>query len=340
MTLLTAFIVGNLDSQLLRGRQRVTHGDQHRWENGQKKQRNGLGQIFPQMRQKSGLPPVMIAARLGIEPGLLQVLESGAVLALPDWPETQRIVRAYARLVGVDASVPLNRIRAQRFAGVPALPPGGPETSQTGSLPFAVNPLPAVPLPAAQVNPAPAGPASGPHPHERRGWIMPATGAAGQPVSGSPPHEPMQRAAYAPPAVPQPAPGSPALSPVNPLQPPARPARPETEAAQRRLALQSAPPAADEDARSRARRRHPAKTALRYITVPMIVLAGLWYTVQNPTTVHAALGQLPEPLPSIARAGMELVLISTAPTKDGLRMMPAGDPGSRKTDRLPMRGER
>ena len=40
------------------------------------------------------------------------------------------------------------------------------------------------------------------------------------------------------------------------------------------------------------------------VTAPMIVVAGLWYTVQNPTTVQAALAQLPEPLPRIAHVGV------------------------------------
>ena len=69
----------------------------------------------------------------------------------------------------------------------------------------------------------------------------------------------------------------------------------------------------------------------------MIVVAGLWYTVQNPTVVHAAMGQLPEPLPRIARAGMDIVLISTAPTRDGLRMISVTDPRDRKSDKLPTR---
>lgn len=113
--------------------------------------------------------------------------------------------------------------------------------------------------------------------------------------------------------------------------------RPEAEAARRRAIAQD--DGALPDLVETAKRRHPARAALKYVTLPMMVVAGLWYTVQNPTSVHAALSQLPEPLPRIAQAGMEIVLVNTAPTKDGLRMLPSGDPRSRKADKLQVRRE-
>ena len=77
--------------------------------------------------------------------------------------------------------------------------------------------------------------------------------------------------------------------------------------------------------------------ALKYVTAPMCLVAGLWYTIQNPTQVHAALSHLPEPLPRIAQAGMDIVLVSTAPTKDGLRMITSRNPRARKADKLQIR---
>lgn len=298
-----------------------------------------LGQWFRQFRQATGLTPVMIAARLGTDPAVLQAFEAGAVLALPDWPETSRIVMAYARMVGVDPHVALNRIRAQRTAGAPTQPhPPAAYAAQPVAIPSAS--LPPAPFhPAHAVNPvhsaAPALPQGRPPGQflppptgDNRGWIQLPPRPPGQAVAPlAPPVLQESGAATSAPHT--------GLSTINPLQPPARPPRPESEAAQRRIALQNQP--AKSEVGPAPQRRHPAKLALKYVTAPMIVLAGLWYTVQNPTTVHAALGHLPDPLPQIARAGMDLVLIGTAPTKDGLRMMTTGDPQSRKSDRLVVR---
>ena len=102
------------------------------------------------------------------------------------------------------------------------------------------------------------------------------------------------------------------LSAINPLQPPPRAARPEVEAAQQRLAAEHQPPST---AKAALRRGHPAKIALKYVTAPMCLVAGLWYTVQHPTKVHAALVDLPEPLPRIVKAGMEIVLIGSGTGK-------------------------
>ena len=85
-----------------------------------------LGQFFQQMRAATGLPPLMIAARLGIDQTVLMALEGGQVLALPDWPETVRFVTAYGRLAGFDPNPVLHRIRAQRMTGGAAVPMPAP----------------------------------------------------------------------------------------------------------------------------------------------------------------------------------------------------------------------
>ncbi len=318
------------------------------------------------MRAAAGLPPLMIAARLAADQQTMAALENGDVLALPETQETTRIVTTYGRMVGIDPTIALHRIAILREES------GGPSTrlnadaqSFAATPPFAGKP----PLQPAQ-SPRPVNPLD----PSTGGWIAPSQHAPGHGTGlahlhprtlpgpanrGAPPPRPQAVPAdwNPPPPVPrlqtqQPQsnnrPSMPAMSAmpaavtslpaVNPLQPPERPARSEPETAGRRAAARasSAPPY---DGVETSRRRHPARTALKYVTVPMMVVAGLWYTVQNPTSVHAALAQLPEPLPRIAQAGMEIVLVNTAPTKDGLRMITASDPRSRKADKLQVRRE-
>jgi transcriptional regulator with XRE-family HTH domain len=70
-------------------------------------------QLFRQMRAATGLSLEHMARRLGTTPRILSLFECGAMLALPEWQETQRIVGNYGRLVGVDVSPLLSRIYAQ-----------------------------------------------------------------------------------------------------------------------------------------------------------------------------------------------------------------------------------
>lgn len=115
------------------------------------------------------------------------------------------------------------------------------------------------------------------------------------------------------------------LSPINPLQPPPR--------AQQQVA---APRAGGRSSTGR-RRSRAAAVSYKLLAAPVVLVPALWYTVQNPTTVHAALDQLPEPIPRIARAGMEIVLIGSSSTKDGMRLITVADPRNRKGDKLPTR---
>lgn len=45
---------------------------------------------------------VAVANRIGIEPGVIEALETGNIAALPPWPQTLRIVTEYARIVHLD----------------------------------------------------------------------------------------------------------------------------------------------------------------------------------------------------------------------------------------------
>lgn len=338
-----------------------------------------LGELFRRMREASGLTLVMIAARLDTSPGVIQTFEAGALLAFPDWHETERIVTAYARMVGLDPGVALQRLRTQRTSGAPVVPaqavarsslvearriaPSQPVASAGMPAPIPSNGRPGVPGRSAMpgrsplVAPAPSLPAPS------QGWIQlppqPATrpiidgqarreavspAASPPPVAGGllrssqPPRADVTahgaRTGSSPHAIAVPEANSAVLSAINPLQPPPRAARPEVEAAQQRLAAEHQPPST---AKAALRRGHPAKIALKYVTAPMCLVAGLWYTVQHPTKVHAALVDLPEPLPRIVKAGMEIVLIGSGTGKDGLSLTVTGDPRSRKSDKLPVR---
>jgi DNA-binding XRE family transcriptional regulator len=92
-------------------------------------------------------------------------------------------------------------------------------------------------------------------------------------------------------------------------------------------------------ARRRARRAiRRARRAFAWVSVPMFVAGAIWYVAYHSSSVHAAIGRLPEPLPHFARAGVDLVLTSIAPVRaDGLRLIDSDDPRSRKTDKLPVK---
>lgn len=312
----------------------------------------------------------MIAARLGADQGTMAALENGDLSALPNDHETTRIVTAYGRMVGIDPTIALHRIAllreeagaamtqstANRQTFVPPAQARGIDTGNaldastggwiapsqrepghgSGLAQMHAHAWPAGAGSVAQQSSAPRGQSNGvmrPQPRTAQAnWLPPAPVQRPQ---TQPPLPYTQQQMTGPPARPAAVTN---LSSVNPLQPPERPARPETDAAGRRVASRAKISPADDGVET-SRRRHPARIALKYVTAPMMVVAGLWYTVQNPTSVHAALAQLPEPLPRIAQAGMEIVLVNTAPTKDGLRMITANDPRSRKADKLQVRRE-
>jgi hypothetical protein len=314
-----------------------------------------LAQFFRQMRAAAALPPLMIAARLGADPAILSALENGDYLSLPPSQETARIVTAYGRMVGIDPNIALHRIQNLREAGgMPAAPMHGHPTtpnlaSQNGHRGASTGGwlVPAQHAPSGQMPTTgrPGGPYNGPP-----NASTPAAPPPAPPALRTRPHHPAglqsrSQSHSQMPAQPsygrEPSHGTPAaavtsLPAINPLQPAERVVNPEGEMYRRRFMTPDQTLPVDDGVETKVR-RHPARVALKYVTLPMIVAAGLWYTVQNPTTVHAALAQLPEPLPRIAQAGMEIVLVNTSATKDGLRMIPAGDPRSRKADKLQVR---
>lgn len=90
-------------------------------------------------------------------------------------------------------------------------------------------------------------------------------------------------------------------------------------------------------AASESRRPHRRRRARRLfaISAPVGVIAGLMYVgMSAPEPVYRAISVLPSPIAGPARAGMDSLLLLSAPRRDGLRWIDVGDPQLRKVDKL------
>lgn len=83
-----------------------------------------IADLFREMREATGLPSDQLAAQLGTPPATLTALERGDIRGLPAWPETNRVVIAYAELLSLDPDPVLRRIMLQ-------LPPDHPRRPRT-----------------------------------------------------------------------------------------------------------------------------------------------------------------------------------------------------------------
>lgn len=72
-----------------------------------------IGGVFRRMRAMTGRSAAEIAQALGTSAPTIELLEAGAVRALPPWPETERLVRAYAGQLGLDARPLVDRLASQ-----------------------------------------------------------------------------------------------------------------------------------------------------------------------------------------------------------------------------------
>ena len=90
-----------------------------------------LARLFSDMRSAAGYTHAQMAARLDTTTGVVLALEAGRLRALPSWPVTQRVVATYGRLLGIDMSPALARIRQQTAAADPTL--ADPEAPHTAS---------------------------------------------------------------------------------------------------------------------------------------------------------------------------------------------------------------
>jgi transcriptional regulator with XRE-family HTH domain len=81
-------------------------------------------------------------------------------------------------------------------------------------------------------------------------------------------------------------------------------------------------------------RRRGVRT-LFALTLPAALLAGVVYAAQTvPQYVYPAIAMLPDRVEVPVRAGLEYMLLLTAPSRDGLRWIEVGDPRVRKADKL------
>jgi DNA-binding XRE family transcriptional regulator len=100
-------------------------------------------------------------------------------------------------------------------------------------------------------------------------------------------------------------------------------------AALRKEAGKSRPPA-------RGRRRARTMFAL---SAPLVLAAGAFYVAQAaPAPIYRAIALLPEAVSGAARAGMDNLVLYSAPRRDGLKWIDVGDPQLRKVDKLQTSG--
>jgi hypothetical protein len=119
--------------------------------------------------------------------------------------------------------------------------------------------------------------------------------------------------------------GEPQAPPVRDPRPPAPPP----------ALLRKDQARSDPDASPSWRRRGRRARRLFAVGTPLALLAAGVYLVQAaPVPVYRAIAQLPAPLDGVARAGLDQLLLISAPRRDGLRWIDVGDPKLRKVDKL------
>ena len=62
-----------------------------------------IARLFCELRRAARLEPAMLESHLQTSGAILGALERGAINRFPPWPELERITRAYAALIGLDA---------------------------------------------------------------------------------------------------------------------------------------------------------------------------------------------------------------------------------------------
>lgn len=92
-----------------------------------------IADLFREMREATGLLQDGIAATLETGATTIDALERGDIRALPSWPETNRVVVAYAGMLGLDPDPVLRRIMLQ----LPPEHPRRPKTEQGGAPSYA-----------------------------------------------------------------------------------------------------------------------------------------------------------------------------------------------------------
>lgn len=121
---------------------------------------------------------------------------------------------------------------------------------------------------------------------------------------------------------------APAAMPRPPLSPPA---------AVRTTAVAAPAPATGKArATDRSARvvRHARRAGYVAAVCGVFMVATLWSAHSRPAFLTAAVDLLPQPMAQRFWAGMDLVLLSTAPKREGLKWIEVADPRTRKADKL------
>jgi hypothetical protein len=121
----------------------------------------------------------------------------------------------------------------------------------------------------------------------------------------------------------------PVPAPRGPL--PVPPARPNVAPAARARERT----ASEDGERPGGGRRLRSMRTLFALTSPIALIAGMVYAAQTmPQVVYPAIAMLPDRVEVPMRAGLEYMILLTAPSRDGLRWIEVSDPQLRKADKL------
>jgi hypothetical protein len=263
-----------------------------------------LGLIFQEMRRAADVSREQIAGRLATPLETIEALESGALLALPEWSELTRIVTAYTALLGLDARPILRRMEGQLGQSKPA------PVAQTP-----VAPASAPPVPPTQKTATPA-----------------SANASGLPIppSAKAPPEPL-RGAPLPPGQTPPQPPSGAFRP-QPAQGPATSHQPQASTQPQAPLFEDAAIAEPED-KPKGRMAGLVKTLLNWVVLIGFVAvlgSGLWYAAKHPRMVWSGLDALPQPISSAVRRAWNFM----RPLDNEPARPQQTDPDNRKSDKL------
>jgi hypothetical protein len=101
-------------------------------------------------------------------------------------------------------------------------------------------------------------------------------------------------------------------------------------------ALPRAPAGAGEVVPRRERSR--VRKVLLLGALPVVAAALAYVAVLAPAAVYRAIALLPASVAGPARAGLDVLVLYSAPRRDGLRWVDVGDPQLRKGNKLPTKG--
>ncbi len=264
-----------------------------------------LAAVFKQIRAVVGVSESEMARRLGADISVILDFEAGAVDAFPPWSITTRLIERYAAMADVDPSPILSRILSLQTP-VLVLGPTPPHRLQY--------------IPSRAQQPA----VTPPH----TALVAPAA----RPNVNSPNSSNVQPVAYTPPAAPV----------HDEASVTGRPVGFETRSKLRTTGTGGPRPQSGSDALNpvtdlgrEARRRRRLRRSLAAFGLPLALIVAVFALLQTaPRPLYAFAALVPGSLATPVRSLVDLIVTQTAPVKDGLRWIDAGDPRLRKGDRL------